>query len=155
TATFNGQSYTTTFDAAASTFTTSSPAGRQTVTTVDALDRPVEEQVSGLSAVFYGYDGKGRLINVTQGQGAEERTFSLSYNADNTLKTMADSLGHTISLVHYAAGRVTRETEPNGQVIGFSYDANGNLTSLTPPGQPAYTLAATPTNLVSSKTAPS
>jgi RHS repeat-associated protein len=39
---------------------------------------------------------------------------------------------------HDSAGRVTQMTLPGSRVVGFSYDANGNLASLTPPGQPAH-----------------
>jgi hypothetical protein len=35
----------------------------------------------------------------------------------------------------------------NSHVIDYSYDPNGNLTSLTPPGRPAHTFGHTPVNL--------
>jgi RHS repeat-associated protein len=153
--TLNGQTYTTTFDATAHTITTISPAGRKSVTTVDSLDRPIEDQLAGVDPVFYVYDAQGRLISVTQGTGPGARTLTLTYNADNTLSTTTDALGQTVHLTYDAAGRLTQQTQPNGQVIGFGYDANGNLSSLTPPGRPSYTFTSTPVDLPSSVTAPS
>jgi YD repeat-containing protein len=154
TITVNGQAYTTTFDAATNSITSTSPAGRQTVTTVDSLDRPVKEQVSGVDPISYVYDAQGRLVSVTQGTGTGARTLTADYNADNTLGTITDALGHTVHLAYDAAGRVTQRTEANGQVIGFSYDDSGHLTSLTSPGRPSYTFDTTPIDLVSTATAP-
>jgi YD repeat-containing protein len=42
-------------------------------------------------------------------------------------------------LAHDLAGRVVSQTLPDGRVINYGYDANRNLTSLTPPGRPAHT----------------
>jgi len=47
------------------------------------------------------------------------------------------------------AGRVTQQTLPDGHVITFAYDANGNLTSLTPPGRSAHGFDYTPIDLES------
>ena len=52
------------------------------------------------------------------------------------------------------AGRVTRQTLPDGREIRYGYDANGNLTSLMPPGQPAHTFSYTPINLLAQYTPP-
>ncbi len=52
------------------------------------------------------------------------------------------------------AGRVTRQTLPDGQVITYRYDANGNLTALTPPGRPAHVFAYTPVDLTQEYTPP-
>jgi len=43
---------------------------------------------------------------------------------------------------------------PDGRVISFGYDANGNLTSITPPGHPAHGFAYSAIDLPSSYTAP-
>ena len=39
---------------------------------------------------------------------------------------------------------VISQTIPDGSVLGYTYDANGNLIALTPPGRPAHTFAYTP-----------
>ncbi|MBF5057594.1 hypothetical protein Y5W_02888, partial [Alcanivorax sp. 521-1] len=35
-------------------------------------------------------------------------------------------------------GRVTKQTFPDGREVGYTYDLNGNLTSLAPPGRSAH-----------------
>ena len=42
---------------------------------------------------------------------------------------------------HDSAQRPVSQTEPDGRVIGIAYDANGNITSLTPPGRSAHAFA--------------
>jgi hypothetical protein len=59
TLTVNGHAYTSVFDAAAGTITATSPANRQSVTTVDSQGRVVEEQVAGIDPLFFTYDSKG------------------------------------------------------------------------------------------------
>jgi len=44
---------------------------------------------------------------------------------------------------------------PDLREIGFAYDANGNVTSLTPPGRPAHAFSYTPVDLTSTYTPPS
>ena len=44
-------------------------------------------------------------------------------------------------------GRVVRETLADGSQVGFSYDGNSNLTTVTPPGRPAHTFDYTSTDL--------
>ena len=38
-------------------------------------------------------------------------------------------------VITYPEESVTRQTLPDARFIDFAYDANGNLTSLTPPGR--------------------
>jgi YD repeat-containing protein len=45
----------------------------------------------------------------------------------------------TTAYVNDEAGRVQTKVLPDGREIGFSYDGNGNVTSITPPGKPAPT----------------
>jgi len=49
---------------------------------------------------------------------------------------------------------VTSETRPDGQVTTYTYDANGNLASLTPPGRPAHAFAYTPVDLTTQYSPP-
>jgi YD repeat-containing protein len=43
---------------------------------------------------------------------------------------------------------VRRQTLPDGRFIEFTYDANGNVKSITPSGRPAHTFNLTPVDLV-------
>ena len=60
---------------------------------------------------------------------------------------MTDPLGRFEQYAYDSVGRVVKQTLFNGREILYGYDANGNLTSLTPPGRPAHTFAYTAGNL--------
>ncbi|NIQ99729.1 MAG: hypothetical protein GTN78_05940, partial [Gemmatimonadales bacterium] len=60
----------------------------------------------------------------------------------------------TTSFVYDAAGRVIQETLPDQRMIGYAYDANGNLTALAPPGRPAHSFTYTPVDLQATYTPP-
>ena len=47
--------------------TTTTPAGRQTVSTMDAQGRETRIQTGSLAPVDFTYDARGRLASVTQG----------------------------------------------------------------------------------------
>ena len=49
---------------------------------------------------------------------------------------------------------MTRQTLPDGREVLSTYDANGNLTSLTLPGRPAHGFAYTPVDLTEEYTPP-
>ncbi len=150
TVTVNGQTTTSAFNAGTGTETTTSPAGRTAVTTLDSLGRVTQQQAGSLTPVAYGYDANGHLTSVTQGS----RSASLAYNAQGFLSGITDPLGRTVQFGYDADGHVTSQTLPDGQVIGFTYDANGNVTSVTPPGRPAHAFTYTPVDLQASYTPP-
>jgi RHS repeat-associated protein len=135
----NTRLYRTTYAAATRTFTTVTPANRQTRTRVDALGRVVEVQVGTLTPVLFGYDAQGRLTSRTQGT----RTTTLAYDAQGYLANVTDPLLRTVSFTNDGVGRATAQTFPDARVAGFTYDGVSNLTGLTPPGQPAHTLGYT------------
>ncbi len=145
TVTLNGKTYTSVYDASLSAVTAISPAGRQTVSTLDNLGHVISSQVPGLAPVNYSYDAKGRLTGINQGA----RTTTLNYDSLNQLSSITDPAGRTVSFNYDLAGRVTQQTLPDGQVIGYTYDANGNVTSITPPGRPSHGFTYTGVNLES------
>ena len=46
------------------------------------------------------------------------------------------------------------QTLPGGRIVGFAYDANGNLAALTPPANPAHGFTYTPVDLASTYVPP-
>jgi YD repeat-containing protein len=46
------------------------------------------------------------------------------------------------------------QTLPDGRVIGYTYDANGNVKTITPPGRPEHKFSYTPVDLTASYTPP-
>jgi RHS repeat-associated protein len=107
----------------------------------------VQRQITGLEPVNYGYDSRGRLTTVTQGSGAVSRSASVLYNAQGYIDRFTDPAGQSTHFVYDQAGRVNRQTLSDGRIITWSYDANGNVIGLTPPGRPTHTFTYTPVDL--------
>jgi YD repeat-containing protein len=143
----NGRVYTGDFESATRTHVVTTPEGRQVVTTFDAQGRVIRTELIGLLPTEYGYDAHGELSTVTQGPGAEARSFAFGYDATGELATISDPLGRMESFSYDAAGRVIAQTLPNGQSISYAYDPNGNLAAVTPPGQAAHLFVYTPIDL--------
>jgi cyclic pyranopterin phosphate synthase len=57
--------------------------------------------------------------------------------------TLTDALSRATTFEYDLAGRITRQILPDHREITYSYDANGNLTSLTPPGSPPHVFSHT------------
>jgi YD repeat-containing protein len=132
TTTVNGKAYRTTLDVAARTITERTPLGRTVQRFLDSIGRTTRLEVPGLAAVDYSYDGGGRLQSVTHGS----RTSSFSYDARERLETMTDGLSRTVHFEYDDADRLVKQILPGGREVLFAYDANGNPTSITPPGRP-------------------
>ena len=141
TVTINGRAYTMSYDGAAQTFTNTTPVGRQSTAQIDSLGRIIQNQLSGLDALQYSYDARGRLVGATQGSGAGARSFTFQYNPQGYLAGITDPLSNVYGFEYDQAGRLTQETLADGSRIAYSYDSNGNLTSVTPPGRPAHSFA--------------
>jgi len=143
----NGRTYTRTFEAASGEITTETPEGRLLTRKIDSTGRTTRLEVDGLLPIDLAYDATGRLEEIVQGTGAEERRMGFAYDADGLLAQVADPLLRPVDFAYDAAGRATRQTLPDGRFVDFTYDLNGNLTSLTPPGQPAHIFRYTPVDL--------
>ena len=154
TTTVNGNSWTSTYDAATKTTTTESPEGRQGISVVDEKGRVVLSKTQGFAPIDYSYDGRGRMMRATFGEGTEARTFAFAYDEKDRTKSVTDPLNRTTSFEYDAAGRVTRQTLPDGRFVSFSYDANGNLTSVSPPRRPEHTFSYTNRDQTESYNAP-
>ena len=146
TATLNGRTSRSVYDAATRTATATSAAGRVSTSTLDTLGRPHQSQVTGLLAVTNTYDAQGRLATLTQGTGSEARDLTFAYNPQGWLQSVIDPLGRSLGYEYDAAGRVTREVQPDGRAVHYGYDASGNLISLSPPGRPAHRFSYTQTD---------
>jgi RHS repeat-associated protein len=65
-----------------------------------------------------------------------------------------DAATRTVTSRTPAADRVLTQTLPGGRTVALGYDANGNVTSVTPPGRPAHTFRYTPVDLEAGYTPP-
>ena len=139
----NGQWNVTSYTASTRHFVATSPEGRQRFATLDAKGRIIAAQTAGLDSARFTYDNLGRLSQ----QQVGGRLFTYSYDTRGRLLSTLDPLGRRDSLFYDGADRLIRRKLPNGQVVQFGYDTNGNLTSLTPPGRAAHGFQYTASDL--------
>ena len=133
---------------------TFSAESRTSTTRIDLQGRPIFAQISGVEALDYAYDARGRLQTVTQGTGTDTRSLTYSYGPDGFVQRITDAATQATVYQRDTAGRVTQATLPDSSVVGFGFDANGNLAQITPPGKPAHGFAYTPVDLESQYTPP-
>ncbi len=136
------------FDAISRVVTATTAAGRSSTLIVDAQGRIVQEQSAGLTPVSLAYDSRGLLTTISEGTGAASRVMNLAHNGAFHLTGVSNAFIQTTTLAYDAVGRPLTQTLPNGQMIVYAYDANGNLTSLTPPARPAHSFGYTTINQV-------
>ena len=146
----NGRPWKSTFTKATGALTTLSPAGRQTVTTLNAKGDIASIQVPGFAVASFTYDPQGRVTSFQMGA----RSSSIVYNAQDEVDRMTDALARAVSFEYDAAGRVTRQVLPDTRFIDFTYDANGNVTSVAPPARPPHGFGFTSRDLVERYTPP-
>ena len=151
----NYSSWTSTYDPETKKVTDRSPAGRQTVSTVDDEGRIVREDAGGLAPTSYAYDERGRLTESTTGTDEDARTTTYTYNEEDRVASVTDPAGRETAFTYDEAGRVTEQILPDEWVIAYTYDKNGNLTSLAPPGRPDHSFSHTRRDEVESYAAPS
>ena len=149
----NGTTFTTTYDANSRTFTTLSPENRTSTVTLDVAGRPTSIQIGSLEPLALQYDdgGRGKLVKMEQG----DRGWRYSYDGLGRLEVVSDSLHRKTRYTYDGGDRVVSKQLPGGQVVGYAYDANGNLTGLTPPGRPEHQFGYTPVDLNERYTPPS
>jgi YD repeat-containing protein len=147
----NGRMWLTRYDTLARVLTTRSPSGRTSTLELDAAGRPVLVTVPGQLPTAFAYDTRGKLERVAQG----ERGWRYGYDAQGRVREVRDTLGRMTTFDAYdAADRVVQQTLPGGRVVGYGYDANGNLDSLAVPGGAVHRFGHTPVDLTGTYTPP-
>jgi RHS repeat-associated protein len=150
----NGRTSTGVYNATSRTYTVTSPEGRQRTTTLDALGRVIQYQDTGLEPIHYSYDTRGHLDGISTGVSPDDRVYTFTYNAEGFLDSITDPMIRTTSYLNDPVGRTTRQTLPDLREINYGYDANGNVTLVTPPGRPAHAFDYNAVNLTSSYNPP-
>ena len=101
------------------------PEGRTITSLLDSLGRTTEVRRTGFAPVKYTFGPRGFLLSVTQAG----RQVKYAYDSI----TSEDPLHRVEQYAYDSVGRVTTQTLVDGRTITYTYDATGNLTSLTPP----------------------
>lgn len=128
--------------------TNRTPAGRKVVSTFDALMRPIRKEVTGRAPIQYTYDLNGHLVARVLGAGSQARTNRYLYYSSGFVTNVIDPTGQPMMLRYDLAGRVTQGILADTRTTQNDFDANGNLTGLTPPGRPVHRFTYSPVNLL-------
>jgi RHS repeat-associated protein len=129
---------------------TTSPMGRRTYFTIDSIGRPVSLRRTNLSPMTLYYDERGRLQTSINGN----RRSDFKYNSAGLVERLSDSLGRTHKYAYDGLGQLLSDTRPDGGMVQYRYDRNGNLISLTPPGRPEYLFHFNVADLIESEIPP-
>jgi YD repeat-containing protein len=146
TLTVNGLPFVSTWDAATSTRTSVSPEGRTTVETLDEKGALANLQLDGLAPISFTRDAQGKTTSVSFGN----RTTRFDYDGAGHVSSLRDALAQSTTYERDAVGRPLTTTLPDGNAIATAFDADNNLVSVTPPGQPEHVLSHSSDNLLAS-----
>jgi YD repeat-containing protein len=136
--------------------TLTSPTGRVNNVALDTWGRPTTVTSPGLTDTEVYYYPNGQVEHVAQGLRQVAYTYNgngLLSDVTGPLQAMTPNLGPT----HYDYDLPTRtvtQTQPDGRQIVYSFDVNGNLTSLTPPSRPAHLESYTSNDLLETYVGP-
>ena len=129
------------------------PQGRHIVMTYDPVTLlPVSVEIPGMQAISYEYDLRGRPTVVSSG----DRSISLSYmdSASGHDVNITDALGRKSTYYYDIMGRLYQVNRPDGTSVGFTYDANGNMTILRTPSSIEHLFGYNAVNLIGLYQAP-
>src|SRR5690606_23884183 len=129
--------YTQTYTSSTDSFVYTSPLGRTIASEINPQGSITKLQSGSLLPIELTYNSQGQAVLVKQGV----RETMLEYSPVHGEATkVTNSLLQETSFSYNMLGRMTSMTLPDSRVIGFNYDFNGNLTSLTPAGRPTHEL---------------
>ena len=123
-----GHSTTKTYDLDGNLLTTTDASGRITTNAYNAGNKLMSVSYSdGITPdVTYTYDADGRRLSMTDGTG----TTSSVYDSLGRLSSTTNGAGATVGYGYDLNNDVTSITYPNGKVVSQGYDDAGNLTSV-------------------------
>ncbi len=152
----NGKTSTRVFTKLNNTVVTTTPVGREVTTVLDAKGHVVQLQVPGFLTKYLDYYPDGQLSHSWRGPvGTGDRMWSFAYDpSTGYLSEVTNPLLQSTSFLRDLAGRVTEEQGPGAISIVGSYDGNGQISTISPPGQPAHGFTYTPAGLLYEYTPP-
>lgn len=124
---------TTHYNASTKTFSKSTGLGRTSKIEIDNYERVRSTQKGDREPVDYTYTNE-QLTHISQGT----RSTVLTYYPSGFLESVTNPLNQTTTYEYDGAGRMIKQTLPDLREINYSYDLNGNLYTVTPPGRPMH-----------------
>ncbi len=141
--TMGDRTHVTEWNGAERSSTDTSPEGRVSTSFYDAASRPTQVDVPGIASTYYEYDARGRLERMVQGERELEHVYHPTSGQLQKVRALVGRAGGVpqyleSSFDYDRVGRLLGSTSPDGATLGLTYDANSNLETITPPGQPAH-----------------
>lgn len=121
-------------------------------TLLDNSERPTSIQHASFVPVLNTYDSSGRVSTLSQ--GANRKTTFAYDPVTGFLASLKNSLSQVTKFTSDLMGRVLTVTLPDNRLVKFSYDKDGNVTSVTPAGRAAHTFASNGFGLLTKYLAP-
>jgi RHS repeat-associated protein len=128
-----GKHTTYTYDGQGRQTTVTDANGHTTTTTYDTAGLKKTVTTAKNVTATFSYDTAGRMSSLSYSDGTAGAS-AISYDAANRRLTTTDGTG-TSHWSYDAFGEINTHTNGAGATIGYGYDAAGNETSLTYPGQ--------------------
>jgi len=114
------------------------PLGRKIDYHYDAMGMVTNIQLPGMHPYRIGRDANGRVSELVQGSGVDERRVTLNYDTNGHLRRITNALGQDVQVVMDRIGRVTNIVTPNNGQIAITYNKGASITGITPPGRPKH-----------------
>lgn len=115
--------------------TTTTPNDEVTIVDRDRNRRTISVTDPALDEVTYTYTAVDEVATSTTGAGTSDAiTTTYEYWPDGARKSWSKAAGALWSYAYDGFGQLEAATDPNGQVTGYRYDLNGNLTKIEQPG---------------------
>ena len=135
----DGRFETMTLDASGRLINRTDYAGNATGFTYDASDQVTEQRFADGSKIDASYTATGRVAALAQSQNGAAVLTQYGYDSRDRLTDVQNADGSKLHYAYDAAGEKTSValTTPDGQTqsVGYTYDANGNLKTVTQNGQ--------------------
>lgn len=111
------------------------PSGVLTYRKMDEFERPIRIRHGNFLPVNISYDSRGRLREIVQNEQMLER---YSYDSQGNVESVTNGRNEVTAYQYDLSHRVTKIIFPDLSFVNKTYDANGNLTGITPPSKPIH-----------------
>jgi RHS repeat-associated protein len=107
-----------------------SPSGHQTVLTYDVMSR-VKTSADGVGTITSTYDNNGNVTDVTETIGSTNTDIHRVFDNLNRVTSCTDTQGNTLGYTYDNEGNLATITYPGNKVVNYTYDGSNRLTTVT------------------------